>query len=77
MKDLSVSYFKARISACLREVQEGETIVITEHRRPIAEVRAYNVDEKLVRRSKTPFTLSDSKPAVPSPGVWERLVGLA
>ncbi len=71
MKDLSVSYFKARISACLREVQAGETIIITEHQRPVAEVRPYDQNGNLVVRCEKPFSLAGSEPATPSVGAWK------
>jgi prevent-host-death family protein len=74
MKDLSVSYFKAKISACLREVQAGETIVITEHQRPVAEVRPYDQSGSLIVRSEKPFSLAGSEPTTPSARVWEALL---
>ena len=74
MKDLSVSYFKAKISACLREVQAGETIVITEHQRPVAEVRPYDQSGSLIVRSEKPFSLAGSEPTTPSVRVWRALL---
>ena len=74
MKGLSVSDFKAKLAAHLREVQRGETLVITEHRRPIAEVTPYRSDEDLIERTSTSFTLVGSSPATATPGVWESLL---
>ena len=74
MKDLSVSTFKATLSACLREVQDGETLVITEHRRPIAEVIAYRSQAILVEPALGTFTLADSAPRVRAPGLWTELL---
>ena len=74
MKNLSVSYFKAKLAACLREVQRGETLVITDHSRPIAEVTAYSSPTNLVVPASGPFTLVGSSPAVPTPGVWRSLL---
>ena len=58
MKDLSVSYFKTNIAACLREVKAGDTIVITEHERPVAEVRPHDKKGSLVVRAEKPFSLT-------------------
>ena len=68
MKDLSVSKFKVGLSAYLREVQDGETLVITEHKRPIAEVRAIGDDDVLLEPASQPF-------AVPKPSEtpWQKL----
>lgn len=74
MKDLSVSHFKAKIAACLREVQKGETLVITDHRRPIAEVRAYGSDRSLVLPASGSFTLARSAPERTIAGVWADLL---
>lgn len=38
MKTMSVHEAKAHFSAVLKEVSEGETIVITKHDKPIAEI---------------------------------------
>lgn len=56
MKSLSVSDFKAHLAAYLRDVQQGETYVITEHRRPVAEVRRSGVDTQLVDYPAEPFS---------------------
>jgi len=74
MKDLSVSYFKSRIAACLREVQSGETIIITEHKRPVAEVRPYDLNGNLVVRAKKPFSLVGSAPSSPAQGLSKTLL---
>jgi hypothetical protein len=58
MKRLSVSDFKAHLAAYLRDVQRGETYVITEHRRPVAEVRQSDADTRLVAYPAEPFSLS-------------------
>lgn len=56
MKSLSVSDFKAHLSAYLRDVQRGETYVITEHRRPVAEVRRNGADARIVEYPSEPFS---------------------
>ena len=48
MKSLSVSDFKAHLAAYLRDVQRGESYIITEHRRPVAEVRRSGSATQLV-----------------------------
>ena len=74
MKDLNVSYFKAKIAACLREVQSGETIIITEHKRPVAEVRPYDSTGNLIVSAKKPFSLAGSAPSSPAPELWKTLL---
>jgi antitoxin (DNA-binding transcriptional repressor) of toxin-antitoxin stability system len=74
MKDLSVSHFKATIAASLREVQAGETLIITEHRRPIAEIRAYGADSGLIVPASAPFSLAGTAPKEPVSGVWASLL---
>ena len=74
MKDLSVSYFKAKLAACLREVQQGETLVITEHSRPIAEVTSFGSGSDLMVPAAVPFTLVGTRPSAPFPGLWKSLL---
>ena len=74
MKDLSVSHFKARIAEYLREVQHGETLVITEHRRPVAEVRAVGTATDLVEPASRPFTLEGSAPRERHRVEWRALL---
>ena len=45
MEHVSISEFKARLSEYLHRVEEGETLVLTRHGKPIIEVTA--------RRAKT------------------------
>ena len=52
----------------------GETLVITEHRRPIAEVHAYNSDNIPILQASGPFTLAGTAPQLPVPGIWESLL---
>ena len=40
MEHVSISEFKARLSEYLSRVEEGETLVLTRHGRPIIEVTA-------------------------------------
>jgi len=58
MKSLSVSDFKAHLAAYLRNVQRGETYLITEHRRPVAEVRRNGLDTQLVDYPSEPFSFN-------------------
>ena len=74
MKDLSVSHFKAKLSAYLREVRQGETLVITEHRRPVAEVRAIGTANDLVELASRPFTLEGSALREPHHVEWSVLL---
>ncbi len=74
MKDLNVSEFKARLSRYLREVKAGETLVITEYKQPVAEVRRFGGRESIEVPSSRPFSLEDSRPSRPSPGLAADLV---
>ena len=74
MKDLSVSHFKATIAACLREVRAGETIVITEHKRPVAVVRAIDADQGIAEAAPRAFTLDGSAPRQPHSIDWSSLL---
>jgi len=62
MTSLSVSDFKAHLAAYLRNVQRGETYVITEHRRPVAEVRRNGSDTQLVDYPSEPFSFDGVEP---------------
>jgi len=62
MKSLSVSDFKAHLAVYLRDVQRGETYVITEHRRPVAEVRRNGSDTQLVDYPSEPFSFNEIDP---------------
>jgi antitoxin (DNA-binding transcriptional repressor) of toxin-antitoxin stability system len=73
MKSLSVSDFKAHLSAYLRNVQRGESYLITEHRRPVAEVRQNDSAARLVDYPSEPFSLDD----IDSTGVVDAQNGLA
>lgn len=73
MKSLSVSDFKAHLSAYLRDVQHGETYLITEHRRPVAEVRRNGSDAQLVNYPSEPFSFE----GIGSEGLVEAHHGLA
>lgn len=63
MKSLSVSDFKARLSAYLRDVEQGQTYVITEHRRPVAEVHRYGAADQIVTYPSAAFSLHGIEPA--------------
>jgi antitoxin (DNA-binding transcriptional repressor) of toxin-antitoxin stability system len=59
MKRLSVSDFKAHLSAYLREVEQGQTYVITEHRRPVAEVHRCSEPDRVVTYAEEAFSLQE------------------
>ncbi len=60
MENLSVSEFKTRIAAYLRRVEKGEAFIITDHKRPVAEVMGIRKKEQLVRAANESFSLPDS-----------------
>ena len=77
MKSLRVSDFKVHLAAYLRNVQRGETYVITEHRRPVAEVRRHGSDTQLVDYPSEPFSFNgiDQEAAVgQQPGLAMALI---
>ena len=47
MKKVSIVELKARLSQYLGMVQEGETVYITSHRRPVAQLSPSQLDESL------------------------------
>ena len=47
MKKVSVVELKARLSKYLSMVQEGETVYITSHRRPVARLSPSQLDDSL------------------------------
>jgi prevent-host-death family protein len=46
MKRSSVSHTKNQLSALLEQVRQGETIVITDHDRPVAQITAITGSER-------------------------------
>jgi len=74
MKDVSVSDFKSHLAAYLREVQGGESICITEHKRRIAEVRSSAVRGVPIRAAERPFSLADSSPRIGVTAAWDELL---
>ena len=59
MKDLSVSKFKATLAEQLRRVKSGETIVLTEHKRPVAQVAPLSTENLVERPANRPFAPVD------------------
>lgn len=68
-----MSDFKAHLAAYLRDVQRGKTYVITEHRRPVAEVRPNGSESQLVDYPAEPFSFD----GIDSVGAEEAQPGLA
>ena len=50
MKTLKISYFKAHLSQQLREVRNGERIIIMDRDKPVAEVVPIDSERKLTLR---------------------------
>ena len=74
MKHLNVSAFKVHLAAHLREVQNGETIVLTEYRRPVAEVKPLSSRSRILEPASRPFATGDCRPTHPSAGLAVALV---
>lgn len=74
MKDLSVSDFKARLSQYLRDVKSGETLIITEYKQPVAEVRRVGTEDAVLIPALRPFSLDGSRPSHPVSGLAMELL---
>ena len=74
MKDLNVSEFKTRIAAYLRQVEEGEVLIITDHKRPVAEVHRIGPRKGLVQRAEKPFSLPENPEIVKKDGLASQLL---
>jgi antitoxin (DNA-binding transcriptional repressor) of toxin-antitoxin stability system len=55
METISVSNLKAHLSGELKKVKAGSTLVILEHRHPVAMVVPFNKDPLLVREAKSSY----------------------
>lgn len=71
MLQVGVRALKARLSEYIRRAADGETIVVTEHGRPVAQLVAHRSAElpprlsELVRRGEV--TLATKPPRLPKP----------
>jgi antitoxin (DNA-binding transcriptional repressor) of toxin-antitoxin stability system len=74
MKHLNVSNFKSHLAAHLREVQNGETIVLTEYRRPVAEVRPLPSRTRVMEPAGRPFSTRDCRPRQAAAGLAAALI---
>ncbi len=74
MRTTSVSSFKAQIARHLRAVESGETIIITDHRRPVAEVRSVSRDNTVYEPAETPFSSKALEPLELNSGLWKELI---
>lgn len=54
MKNVNVAELKQKLSAYLRVVEQGDEIVITSYRRPVARLMPEGARGRLVRASKVP-----------------------
>lgn len=75
MKRSSVSDFKTHIAARLRDVASGETIVITDHKRPVAEVRSVENEHHVYEPARVAFSLRNlGSIEHSSPTLWKELL---
>lgn len=71
MKTVNVATLKQKLSAYLRQVEEGDEIVVTSHRRHIARVIPERESGVLVRRPIRPLSgLADVRGVTPAPGFF-------
>lgn len=54
MKSVNVAELKQKLSAYLRVVEQGEEVVVTSHRRPIARIAPEPATDWVVRESGVP-----------------------
>ena len=89
-KEYSIYDAKAKLSALVRQVREGKTVVITVHGEPVAELRPYQkpegsssleerVAELTARGEIVPATMKPSDPQAfpagkPVPGALQRFL---
>jgi prevent-host-death family protein len=52
----SVSALKAHLSENLRRVAHGETLVVTDRRKPVARIIPYEMDDLVEKMPSMPFT---------------------
>ena len=69
MKHMNVSIFKLHLADHLREVQNGETIVLTKYRRPVAEVRPLPTQRQVMEPAFRPFSARGCGPTHPTIGL--------
>ncbi len=56
---VGIADLKAHLSAHLRKVKKGQTLVVVEHAQPVAKLVPMNVDNDLIIRQATkPFNLA-------------------
>lgn len=68
MKSVGIAELKSRLSAYLRSVQRGETVVVLDRRTPIARIVPYRGRSRnLSIRKPAPGALSPAKVPLPPP----------
>jgi len=61
-RTVAVAELKAHLSAELRRVQEGETTIIVDHRKPIARLSGLGSVPRYARRRLYPFVWQELEP---------------
>lgn len=62
MKTISVSTLKAKLSAGLRAVKDGEQLVVMEHKRPVARLIPYQKEALILREPETAYEPKELTP---------------
>jgi len=61
-RTVAVAELKAHLSAELRRVQEGETTIIVDHRKPVARLSGLGSVPRYARRREYPFVWQEFEP---------------
>lgn len=56
MKTISVSNLKSHLSAELKKVKSGETVVVLDHHHPVARVVPYTAEPLFIREASGPYS---------------------
>jgi antitoxin (DNA-binding transcriptional repressor) of toxin-antitoxin stability system len=64
METTSISYLKTHLSAELKKVQNGVTLMVMDHRRPVATIQAVPEEDFYVREAESPYKYRSLTPLI-------------
>ncbi|MFP4490530.1 MAG: type II toxin-antitoxin system Phd/YefM family antitoxin [Spirochaetaceae bacterium] len=62
MKTISISKLKAHLSKELKEVKKGSSIIVLDHRHPVAMLSPYEEEPLFVREAQQPYSYKELEP---------------
>jgi len=65
METTSISYLKTHLSAELKRVQNGVPLMVLDHRKPVATIRAVAEEDFYIREAGSPYTYLPLVPLIP------------